>query len=341
MPRPTNYALRETLRMERSLHMLHNPLISVADVHAHLAAKFNIPLKSVWYYLRINTVGDERIKYTDAERHKLCSMSRKELKAYAEQEGLNFNTLYAMVWRHKSLRTFSAEEQQTYREVCEFRGFMDFTRKQDLQAYNYPGDAFRVARKSVQGVRGLDLLGPNFLIHPIARKFYALSLAEQQALLTNPRRFLQSRAPHISKNWKDGSLTGGYFFILVDTSTETPERGAKVISTHATFDRAAKAAREAMRIRTTTMPEIRRVLGEVRTPTCIRITEGDRMPPEDPSLKDIPDSVLHHMVANLTPGSTWHGHAVAALNRRSGIVETTGPDENPGYEEGWEGMDDD
>lgn len=339
MPRPSNTRLREEVREARLFAELADPLRSKSDIHAEIAETFKIPLRSVWYYLRVDN-ADTRVRYTDAERHRLCAMTRKELKAYAEKCQISFDAIYTMVWRFKSQIKMDVEEQRAYERLCAARGFMDFVRKQDLKVFGLPGDAFKEARKVVRTIPGLDLLGPNFLIHTFSKKFYPLSLSEQRAILTTPRQFLKQRAQHISSNWLVGDPAGGYHFALVNAGDETPERGAMVVSTHDTFVRAAEAARVMLKVTPMSKPEIRRVLGSTREAACIRFSEGTRLPAQDPSLKDIPDSVLHHMVANLTPGSTWHGHAVAALNRRSGIVETTSPNEDPGYEEGWEEPDD-
>lgn len=325
MSRPCNTNMRESIRTARAIAELSDPLKSKAAINAELAAEFGIPIHSVWYYLRVDN-ADTRSRYPDSLRQLLCSMSRKELKAYAEKTQASFNTLYTMVWRYKSQMKLDAVEQQEYESTCTTRGFMDFVRKQDLKVFGLPGDSFKEARRVVRAIPGLDLLGPNFIVNTFSKKFYPLTLSEQKALLVSPRQFLKQRAQHISESWLNGDPAGGYHFVLADAAHETPERGAEVISTHDTFMRATMAARDILRSRPAAKPVIRRVVGNTRDAACLRLTEGAKLPAQDPSLKDIPDSVLHHMVATLTPGSTWHQHAVAARARRAETDEDDRPD---------------
>lgn len=245
MARPKNEELRCCIQFERAEVGLAEPLMSATEINKKLAEKHGVSIQTIWYYLRLNKATDSRVKYTEQERNALCGMSCHQLKVYAAQNGKNFNTLYAVVRRHQQKGLGANVRTEDRIKACEIIGFMDFGRIADLKVFGLPGDAFKTARKAVKSVNGLDLLAPRYLIHSISKKFYALNLVEQQAILTNPKRFLRDNASRITKQWKS-SDTATHYFVLVDTRSETARCEGETISTHDTFERAAEAQRSTL-----------------------------------------------------------------------------------------------
>jgi hypothetical protein len=273
MARPPKDEVRSDIRFRRIELKLEHPLIGDTEINATLAKEFNLSLQSIWYYLRLSKEADARVHYTPEERYKLCAMTRRQLLIYAAETGKNFNTLYAMVHRHKKNGIDNQSKTEARVELCEERNFIDFSRLVDLKAFKLPGGAFKEARKQVQSVNGLDLIPPNFLVHNGAMKFYALNLQEQLALLAAPKRFLRDNAGRITHQWKSFDPRGHYF-VLLDTAIADRHYEGTAISTHETFAAAAAAKKAADRVPEPPQTLIVRKFGESRA-LCCRIQPGE------------------------------------------------------------------
>ena len=295
MARPSNALLRDNIRFRRLELQLEFPLLPVLELHQKLAAEFEVSLRSVWYYLRTDDKVDTRIRYTPAERERLCGLTRKQLQEYAAQTGQNFGTLYTMVWRYKMKSPTVKKQLDDYAATCQLRGRMDFARRTDLKAFGLPGDAFKEARKVIRSVQSLELLPPNYIIHAPSWKFYMLSLSEQIFLLTNPRRFLREKAAHISHNWKSYDPKGSYF-VLVNSGFEDAHYEGKTISTHDTLELAAKAAQAILHSDNPVPTKILRRHGETRS-TYTRFVACEMVPKHAPGALPNPKNTIEFIPA--------------------------------------------
>lgn len=277
MARPAKSELRSSIRFRRVELILEHPLTAATKINQMLAEEFNVSVQTIWYHLRVDSSDDKRTKYTQQERDKCCSMTRKQLLLYATQNGLNFNTLYAMVWREKSKGFSNKMRTEDYVEVCERRNFMDFGRLADLKAFHHPRDAYKEAKKAVQSVQSMDLLAPNFLVHPPSRKYYILSLSEQRFLLANPRRFLRENAQRISENWKSYDDRDSYF-VLLDARFADSHHEGKTLSVHSTFENAAHAASAKAHSENPVPTKIIRRYGSAKGAACVRYEVGEYVP---------------------------------------------------------------
>jgi hypothetical protein len=287
MPRPADFTRRDYIRRRRLELEAENPLMSLSKVNLLLAEEMEVTEHTIRYYLRTASYSDSRLRYTADERTKLCQMSRQELLAYAAKHNRNPDTLYAMVWRHKNKSTDNAARIRDYQMRSQARGFFDFSRRFDLQAYSFPADAFKEARKAVSAVPGLDLLPPNYLISRTAHKFYPLNLQEQHFLLSNPRRFLKENGARIAQNWKSSNPNGHYFVLLA--GEETDHYHGQVVSTHETVEAAAEAASRLLHADPPVSTRVIRKYGDSRAPQF-------RYQPGEMVHKNAPDDVQepHH-----------------------------------------------
>ena len=291
MARPTNEDRRDEVRATRMELMLEYPLAPACEINQKVAEKLAIPIHSVWYYLRIDKHTDGRTRYATAEIQKLVNMSRQELKMYAAANNKNFNTLYAVVWRYKAKTPTSSAALNTYAEIATNRGYLDFLRKADLKAFNLPGDAIKTTRKAFrESVPDLDIIGPNYLIHKVHKRYYPMSLSEQRFLLTNPKRFLKENAAHISKSWWSYDAAGNHYFVLVDISRRNEVYEGVALSIHASLERASEAARDAIRGHVVPKPtptKIIRCFGAIKESLCIRYSAGDLVPKRAPDIAEV------------------------------------------------------
>jgi hypothetical protein len=273
MARPPNTALRETLTLDVLKTRTENPLMPSEDLHREVAARHNISLSCLRYYLRNSAATDARYKYSPAERHLLASMTRKELQAYAARHKINFSTIYAMVWRHRASSEASLGKIADHAAALALRNYMDFSRAKDLQAMGLPREAFKEAQKVIRAVQSLDLAAPNYIIHRPSCKFYNLSLSEQTTLLQNPRMFLKNRAQHISQNWSKYHPEGHYF-LLLDPRWSSAGSVGRTISTHDTFEAGAQAQAKYLIAHPDSPCELREHHGDSRSP-FVRYQPGD------------------------------------------------------------------
>lgn len=236
MSRKANHDLRSTIAFRRVELRLENPLLPITEINRMVAAEVGLSVSMVHYYLRSESAKDRRTRYSDDERVALCRMSRKELQAYATRKGKSFETLYAMVWRHKNKVITEDGHLKTRAAECTRRGHFDFSRRLDLQAFSLPADAFKTTRKEIKSlVPDLDLIPPNYITHRAQQRFYPLSLSEQMALLTAPKRFLKENGARIAKSWRSMN-PNSHYFILLEAGTETDSHWGRVVSTHDSFE---------------------------------------------------------------------------------------------------------
>jgi len=279
MDRPPKHELREAIIFERLELSLGNPLMPAAEMDRLIAQAHGISISTVRYYIRTDSLVDRRVKYTPEERVRLSNMTRKELFAYAQRNNKNFNTLYAMIHRQKHGKVYDAWNNENHIKFCLERGYIYFSRLADLKAFSFPLDAFKEARKAVRGVQNLDLVAPNYLVHKPTKKFYILTLSDQQFILTNPRRFLRDRAAHVSANWRDGSQNiHKSHFLLLDTTNRTSEMLGECLEACPSFDEALVARRSYSEA----IPILLVQRGGAWDGPTIKFTKGERVPQFSP-----------------------------------------------------------
>ena len=185
------------------------PQALVTEFAAYFEGRsFQSAYQMVCYSLRDKPLGnrirDRRKTYTDKELDQLVLLSHKERKAYAEETGRSLRAVDAAMQRHKAKSDSNAATPiaiQFAVENINKRGFFSFSSATELKAMDSSRAAVLRARDALRERAGLTLRSPNILYHPITRRRYFMTSAEQVSLLGSPLKYLKARADHIKEHW--------------------------------------------------------------------------------------------------------------------------------------------
>lgn len=211
-----NTELRTLLRARAvelmATHTIGDPPVPkqlVQEFKAHFEGKSdNAIYQMVCYYLREKNNkqvrGDARRVYTNSQMGQLIAMSPKERQAYADRTGRSIRAINAALERYRAKGESNAKAPIAVKFANERilkQDYFDFSSSVDHKVMKIGIYDVVNARKMLADPYGLSLRCPNILYHAPTKRRYYMSTAEQLALLSNPIKFIRSRADHIKDRW--------------------------------------------------------------------------------------------------------------------------------------------
>jgi hypothetical protein len=160
----------------------------------------------VCYYLRDMhlTTKDNRKRYDKKLLSQLVIMSAPERREFCEKTNRSMRALDAALARYRAWLDKERNKPVVIRFVAsdiQEQGYIDFSKPAQLHHAGTSTNAVKFCRTYLSNELGLSLRAPNLLYHPKTRRVYALTAAEQIALLDSPRQFMKKRADHIREHW--------------------------------------------------------------------------------------------------------------------------------------------